>query len=82
MATNPTVEGEATAVYLRAAQAAGRESHAHRHGRSRGQRPRIRRRSHHVESHGRPARNVSWSPGLSPSHFHGTLRSTLSYFPS
>ena len=38
VATNPTVEGEATASICRAAEAARREGDAHRHGHSGGQR--------------------------------------------
>ena len=60
IATNPTVEGEATAVYLsgqlRRRRAA---SDAHRHGNPSGQRHRVRRRNHHAESHGRPPGTVA-----------------------
>ena len=60
IATNPTAEGEATAVYLsKLIKAARRSRDAHRHGHSRGVRPRIRRRSHHDESHGRPPRSLT-----------------------
>jgi len=60
VATNPTVEGEATAVLpVAIAQAAGRKGDAYRHGHSCRQRSGIRRRSNHLEGHGRPPRNVS-----------------------
>ena len=45
LATNPNVEGEATAHLPReAAETARRARHAHRHGRARRERPRVRRR--------------------------------------
>jgi hypothetical protein len=57
IATNPTVEGEATAVYLaRLLKPLGVKSH--RHGYSRRQPFGIRRRSDHFKSHGRAAGNV------------------------
>ncbi len=40
-------------------QAAGSARHAHRHGHPRRLGPRIRGRSHHVESHGRPPRSLA-----------------------
>ena len=59
VATNPTVEGEATATYLsQQLKRAGRESHPHRHGHPRRQRHRIHRRNHDAESNGRPERYV------------------------
>jgi recombination protein RecR len=62
LATNPTVEGEATAAYL--SQQRGGEGDAHCNGHSRRQRHRIHRRNHYAESHGRPARAVTLSPRL------------------
>ncbi len=59
VATNPTVEGEATATYLsQQLKRSRRESHPHRHGHSRRQRHRIHRRNHDAESDGRPQRYV------------------------
>ena len=50
LATNPTVEGEATAVYLsRLLKPLGVQGDAHRHGHPGGQRPGVRRRSDDVE---------------------------------
>ena len=60
LATNPTVEGEATAVYLSGQlRRAGTKSHAHRHRHSGGQRHRIRRRNHHAKVDGRSAGAVA-----------------------
>ncbi len=54
IATNPTVEGEATAIYLSGQlRRAGPEDDTHRHGHPGRQRHRVCRRDHHAESHGR-----------------------------
>ncbi len=60
IATNPTVEGEATATYLSGQlRRAGTESHPHCHGHSGRQRHRVRRRDHHAQGHGRPPRTLA-----------------------
>ena len=57
LATNPNVEGEATAIYLaRLLKPLGVTRDAHRDGRAGGQRPRVRRRSDDAQVDGRPAR--------------------------
>ena len=70
-ATNPTVEGEATAVYLsKLLKPLGIKVTRIAMGVPVGQRHRIRRRSHDVESDGRPPRNLKqhrlnpYPPGL------------------
>ena len=63
LATNPTVEGEATATYLaQQLKRAGTARNPHCHGHPGRQRHRIHRRSHHAEGHGRPAGNVGFAP--------------------
>ena len=59
LATNPTVEGEATALYLaRLLKPLGAARHPHRHGRARRQRPRLHGRVHDVEGDGGATRDV------------------------
>ena len=59
LATNPTVEGEATAFYLsRLLKPLGVQGDTHRDGHSGRQRSRVRRRSHDAEVAGEPARVV------------------------
>ena len=53
LATNPNVEGEATAIYLaKLLKPSRRSSHQDRDGRPGRQRPRIRRRGHDAQSDG------------------------------
>ena len=60
LATNPTVEGEATAVYLsRLLKPLGPARHSHCHGHPGGQRSGIRRRSDHVPLARKPPRYVA-----------------------
>ena len=58
LATNPNIEGEATAMYLaRLLKPAGPARHAHRERPARRRRPRIRRRGHARPRARRPARS-------------------------
>ena len=60
LATNPSVEGEATALYLgRHPFAAGRAGHAHRPRAAGGRRPGVRGRGHHRRGAERAARAVA-----------------------
>ena len=66
LATSPTTEGEATAVYLSAEirkLKVARPHYPHRHRRSRRLRHRVRRRSHHDPRPRRPSRVLSRDSG-------------------
>ena len=58
LATNPTVEGEATALYLATLLSLGPPADPHCHGCPGRQRPGLRRRVHHVEGDGRTTRDL------------------------
>ena len=62
IATNPTVEGEATATYLSQQLSVRTESNPHRDGNSGGQRHRIHRRNYDAESYGRTTRALALFP--------------------
>ena len=64
LATSPTVEGEATAIYLaRLLQVPRRAGHADCHGHPGGQRLGVRRRAHDGQGHGGPPRRLLASSG-------------------
>ena len=59
LATNPSVEGEATAIYLaKLLKPLGAQDHSHRPRPARRRRSRVRRRDHAVQGAGRPPRHV------------------------
>ena len=60
IATNPTAEGEATAIYLsKLLKPLGRARHTNRRGHPGRRGPGIRRRSHHAKSNGRTPRPLA-----------------------